>query len=124
MSTPGKELIVGASKDPQFGHLVMIGLGGVYTNYFKDVAFELAPVSDDEAGNMLRSLRTYPILEGVRGENPSDINAIKDTILRISRLVEDFPEILEMDINPFFVFDKGNGISAVDVKITIAPSEE
>ena len=77
-----------------------------------------------KAGNMLQSLRTYPILEGVRGENPSDINAIKDTILRISRLIEDFPEILEMDINPFFVFDKGNGISAVDVKITIAPSEE
>ncbi|MHA1912120.1 MAG: acetate--CoA ligase family protein, partial [Candidatus Kariarchaeaceae archaeon] len=123
MSTPGKELIVGASQDPQFGHLVMIGLGGVYTNYFKDVAFELAPVSEDEAANMLMSLRTYPILEGVRGENPSDINAIKDTILRISRLIEDFPEILEMDINPFFVFDKGNGISAVDVKITIAPTE-
>ncbi|MCG3218828.1 MAG: acetate--CoA ligase family protein, partial [Candidatus Heimdallarchaeota archaeon] len=124
MSVPGKELIVGASQDPQFGHLVMIGLGGVYTNYFKDVAFELAPVSEDEAGNMLQSLRTYPILEGVRGDKPSDINAVKDTILRISRLVEDFPEILEMDVNPFFVFDKGNGISAVDVKITISPTKE
>lgn len=116
----GRELIVGSTKDPQFGSLVMVGLGGVYTNFFRDVAFSLAPLSKKEARKMLERTKTYTLLKGVRGETPSDIPAVIDTLLRIAQLVYDFPEILELDINPFFVYEEGKGVSALDVKITLS----
>ena len=119
MSKPGREIILGASQDPQFGHLIMIGSGGVYANYVKDIQFGLAPLTEREAKQMFESTKIHRILEGVRGEEPSDIAMTIDTLLRISKLVTDFPEILELDNNPLFVFDKGEGISAVDVKITL-----
>ncbi|MCY3410258.1 MAG: acetate--CoA ligase family protein [Candidatus Heimdallarchaeota archaeon] len=119
MSKVGREIILGTSQDPQFGHLIMIGSGGVYANYVKDIQFGLAPLSVREAKTMFSKTKIHKILEGVRGENPSDISATIDTLLRISQLVTDFPEILELDINPLFVFDKGEGVSAVDVKITL-----
>lgn len=119
MEKVGKELIVGSMKDPQFGSLVMVGLGGVYTNFFKDVSFGLAPLTKLEASTILKRTKTYTLLKGVRGEPPSDINAVVDTLLRVSLLVHDFPQIKELDINPFFVYEDGQGVSALDVKITI-----
>jgi len=119
MEKIGKELIVGSMKDPQFGSLVMVGLGGVYTNFFKDVAFGLAPLTKLESEKMLQRTKTYALLKGVRGEPPSDIAAVNDTLLRVSLLVNDFPEIEELDINPFFVYEEGKGVSALDVKITL-----
>lgn len=119
MAPYGKELITGVIKDPQFGPLVMIGLGGIYTNFFKDAAFGLAPLSYNEAEKILKRIKTYNLLKGVRGEEPSDIKAVIDTMVRISLLAEDFPEIKEMDINPFFVYSEEEGISAVDVKIVL-----
>ena len=119
MEKIGKELIVGSMKDPQFGSLVMVGLGGVYTNFFKDVAFGLAPLTKLESEKMLQRTKIYTLLKGVRGEPPSDIAAVNETLLRVSLLVNDFPEIKELDINPFFVYEEGKGVSALDVKITL-----
>ena len=119
MEKVGKELIVGSMKDPQFGSLVMVGLGGVYTNFFKDVAFGLAPLTELEATKILKRTKTYTLLKGVRGEPPSDIKAVVDTLVRVSLLVHDFPQIKELDVNPFFVYEDGEGVSALDVKITI-----
>ncbi|MHA1222832.1 MAG: acetate--CoA ligase alpha subunit [Candidatus Heimdallarchaeaceae archaeon] len=124
MEKVGKELIVGSSKDPQFGSLVMVGLGGVYTNFLKDVAFGLAPLTIEEAGEMLKRTKVYTLLKGVRGEKPADVDAVIDTLLRIARLVIDFPEIKELDINPFFVYEKGQGVSALDVKITLEENKK
>ena len=118
MSGKGRELIIGVSEDPQFGHLLMIGAGGIYANYQEDVAFGLAPLSTTEAERMLTSTRINRIMQGVRGEAPDDINQTIDTLLRISELVNDYPEILELDINPLFVFKEG--VSALDVKITLS----
>lgn len=116
----GRELITGVLQDPQFGPMVMIGLGGIYTNFMKDAAFGLAPITFEEARKVLQQTKTYILLKGVRGEAPSDIDAVLDTLVKISHLAEDFrQDIDEMDINPFFVYEEGKGISAVDVKITL-----
>ena len=124
MEKVGRELIVGSTQDPQFGPLVMVGMGGVYTNYFKDVAFGLAPLSKLEAQHMLQKTKVHTLLKGVRGEKPSDIEAVIDTLLRIALLVRDFNEIKELDINPFFVYEEGSGVSALDVKITLNDLKE
>ncbi|MCE7733541.1 MAG: CoA-binding protein [Candidatus Heimdallarchaeota archaeon] len=118
ISKVGRELILGASVDPQFGHLIMIGSGGIYANYQKDISFGLAPLAEHEAKKMLQKTRIHNIMVGVRGEEPDDIEATVETLQRLSQLVTDFPEILELDINPLFVFK--DGINAVDVKITIS----
>ena len=120
MSKVGRELILGLSEDPQFGHLIIIGSGGVYAEYHKDISFGLTPLNKTEATKMLERTRIYKILEGVRGDKPSEINKVIEVLQRLSQLVTDYPEILELDINPLFVFDEGEGISAVDVKITLS----
>ncbi|MHA2251056.1 MAG: acetate--CoA ligase family protein [Candidatus Kariarchaeaceae archaeon] len=120
MSKLGRELIIGISEDPQFGHLTMIGAGGIYANYQEDISFGLAPLNKDEATKMLEQTRIHRLMQGVRGELPNDTDATIDTLQRISQLVTDFPEILELDINPLFVFNEGEGMSAVDVKITLS----
>ncbi|MFW9799361.1 MAG: acetate--CoA ligase alpha subunit [Candidatus Thorarchaeota archaeon] len=119
MVEKGKELIIGCSRDIQFGPLVMFGAGGIFVNYLKDVAFRLAPMTRRDATELVGETKMGTILGGVRGEEPSDIAAIEDTILRISQLVNDFKEIVELDINPAFAYVRGKGVSAVDVKITI-----
>lgn len=119
MSKVGRELILGVSEDPQFGHMIMIGSGGIYANYQKDVSFGITPINKIEATTMLERTRIHKILQGVRGEAPSDIDVTINTLQRVSQLVTDFPEILEMDINPLFVFEENQGINAVDVKITL-----
>jgi len=119
MAEEGKELIIGCSRDVQFGPLIMFGAGGIFVNYLKDVAFRLAPMTRSDASELMKETKIGTLLEGVRGEPPSDIIAIQDTILRISQLVTDFEGIVELDINPAFAYEKGKGVSAVDVKITI-----
>ncbi|MHA1938477.1 MAG: acetate--CoA ligase alpha subunit [Candidatus Thorarchaeota archaeon] len=119
MAEKGKELIIGCSRDIQFGPLIMFGAGGIFVNYLKDVSFRLAPMTRSDASDLIAETKMGTLLRGVRGEEPSDIDAISDAILRISQLVCDFKDIVELDINPAFAYEKGNGAIAVDVKITI-----
>jgi acyl-CoA synthetase (NDP forming) len=108
------------SRDPQFGPLLMFGLGGIYVEVLKDVSFRVAPVSRRDAGEMVREIRAYPLLAAYRGSEPADEEAIVEALLRVSRLSCDFPEIQELDINPLLVLPKGKGIRAIDCRMTIA----
>ena len=116
----GKEVIVGMNHDPQFGPLMMFGLGGIYVEALRDVAFRIAPFSRNEAREMIAEIRAYSLLKGVRGEKSSDVEAIADTLLRLSQLVTDFPEVMEMDINPLIVFETGRGVVGVDMRLVLA----
>jgi len=122
----GKEVIIGVNRDPQFGPLLMFGLGGVYVEALKDVTFRVSPVDRREAHEMLGEIRAYNLLRGVRGEMPSDLEAIADTIVRVSQLVSDFPDIVELDINPLLVFPAGQGVLGLDMRLALAmkPSKE
>ena len=111
----GIEVIVGVNRDVQFGHLIMFGLGGIYVELFKDVSFSLAPVTEKEAEEMINQVKASKLFKGFRNIPPVDTEKIKETILRISQLVSDFPEIKEMDINPLIVKEKE--VIAVDVRI-------
>lgn len=120
MVTGGREVILGMSRDPQFGPLLMFGLGGINVEVLKDVSFRVAPLSRREAAEMVREIRAYPLLSSFRGSTPSDEGGIVDGLLRISRLSQDFPEIQELDLNPVVVMPKGRGILAIDCRMTIA----
>ncbi|MEM3083629.1 MAG: acetate--CoA ligase family protein [Nitrososphaerales archaeon] len=115
----GKETIIGMKRDPQFGPLLMFGLGGIYVGVFKDISFRLAPIKELSAYDMIDSTKASKLLSGVRGEKPSDIRSIVECLQRLSQLVIDFPEIQEMDINPLLVFEEGKGCKAVDARIFI-----
>lgn len=119
MVRKGREILVGVTRDPQFGPLVAVGMGGIYVEVLKDIAFRLAPISEQEVGEQLRSIRTFPLLRGVRGEAPADIAAVEETVLRVSQLVTDFPEIVEMDINPLVVHNQGEGAIVLDARIIL-----
>jgi acetyltransferase len=95
-------------------------MGGIYVEVLKDVAFRLAPISKQEVSEQIRSIRTFPLLRGVRGDLPADIAAIEDVVLRISQLVSDFPEIVEMDINPLVVHNQGEGAIVLDARIILS----
>jgi acetyltransferase len=113
----GKEVIVGAKADDEVGHLIMCGLGGIYVEVFKDVAFKLSPVTDVEAEEMLSSLKAAPSLKGVRGEKGIDQKRLIEIIQRVSQLVTDIPEIREMDLNPLVAFE--DSIFAVDARVSL-----
>ncbi|MDY6953451.1 MAG: acetate--CoA ligase family protein [Thermodesulfobacteriota bacterium] len=119
MIPQGKEVILGITRDIQFGPMIMFGLGGIYVEVLKDVAFRIAPLSVEEADAMIREIRAFPLLRGVRGEAPADIKGIREALLRLSQLAMDFPEIIEGDINPLLVCPEGEGAVAVDARITI-----
>jgi acetyltransferase len=119
----GRETILGMSLDPNFGPLIMFGLGGIYVEVLKDVTFRIAPITDLDAKDMVRSIKSFPLLSGVRGEDPVDIESIEEYIQRISRLVEDFPEIEELDVNPLLVFEKGKCCNVVDARMKISVSK-
>jgi len=119
MLSGGREVIIGMVRDPTFGPMLMFGLGGIYVEILKDVRFAIAPLSESEARDLITGIKTYPLLAGVRGAEPSDIDALVDSILRISRLVCDFPEIEEFEINPMMVFEKGKGALAVDMRLVL-----
>jgi acetyltransferase len=119
MLPPSKELIIGVNRDPQFGPLVMVGLGGIFVEVLKDVSFRLAPLAREEAWAMLQELKSYWLLKGVRGEPQSDMESAVEVILRVSQLACDFPQIAEMDINPLRVMEKGRGCMAVDARFVL-----
>lgn len=119
MMPKGTELIIGMTKDIQFGPLIAFGLGGIYVNLLKDVSFRLAKgLTTREIKSMLEETKAYTLLRGYRGAPPADIDAVVDVIRRVARLVLDFPEITEIDINPLFAYSEG--VSALDIKITIS----
>ena len=124
MGEPGLEVILGMTRDPQFGPMLMFGLGGIFVEVMKDVTFHLAPITQDEALQMLKSTRSYDILEGRRGRKGVDITAIAVGLQRISQLTTDFPQITELDINPFIVGDFGTDPVVADARITLAPLDE
>jgi acetyltransferase len=115
----GKEVIVGMNRDPHFGPLMMCGLGGIYVEALGDVAFRVAPFDRRDAREMIREVQAYHLLRGVRGERPSDVEAIVETLLQLSQLVIDFPEIMEFDINPLTVFEEGRGVVGVDMRLVL-----
>ena len=118
MLAGGRETILGVTGDPQFGKLLMFGLGGIYVEALQDVVFRVHPLSDvDAAGRWSRSIRGARLLQGVRGEAPADTAAIAETIQRLSQLVGDHPEIDELDVNPWLAFPEG-GV-AVDGRILL-----
>ena len=117
MITSAKEIILGAKHDPLFGPLVMVGLGGIYVEVLKDVVFRLAPIDEQEAEKMIESIKAIKLLKGIRGEAPSDLAAVADSLQRLSQLITDFPEIEEFDINPLLVLERGKGVRVVDVRI-------
>ena len=119
MVKSAKETILGASQDPTFGPVIMFGLGGIYVEVLKDVVFRVAPIDEQEAINMVESIKTIKLLKGVRGEKPSDLKAIADSLQRLSQLVVDFQEIKEFDINPLLVLEEGKGARVVDARIIL-----
>ena len=119
MVTEGRETILGLSAVPQFGHLVMFGLGGIYTEVLGDVAFRVVPLLDRDAADMVREIRGLPILEGVRGEPPIAFPAVEEALLRLSQLAQQVPEIAEADINPFLTFADAAACKAVDARIAL-----
>jgi acetyltransferase len=121
MAPPGLEVLIGMNRDPQFGPLVTFGLGGIYVETLKDVAFRIAPFSRREAEDMLGEIRAHALLDGVRGEPPTDKPAVVDALLRIAQLVTDFPEIAELDINPFIVYEEGLGGISIDMRLVLNP---
>ncbi len=119
MMPAGLEVIVGAQRDPQFGPLVMFGLGGVYVEVFEDVAFRLAPLSESDARAMVLETAAGKLLQGVRGKPPRDFDAVVDAIRRVGQLMSDVPEISEIDLNPLIVGKEGAGAWAVDVRVIL-----
>ena len=120
MVPQGKEVIIGVNRDPQFGPLLLLGLGGIYVEILKDASFRIAPVARWEAEEMIGELRSAPLLHGIRGEKPSDLEAIVDCVLRVSQLAVDFPEIVELDINPLMVHEEGKGAVALDMRLILS----
>jgi acetyltransferase len=115
----GREVILGVSTDAQYGPLAMFGLGGVYVEVLKDVSFKILPLTDLDAHQMIRSIRGFPLLSGVRGEKPVDLEILAETLLRVSQLVCEHPEIEALDINPFIVSESKEGSAAVDGRIRL-----
>ncbi len=119
MAESGMEIIVGAQRQAGFGTMVMVGLGGIYVEAFKDVAFGVAPITQQEAKTMIERLKIYTILQGIRGKPAMDIALLADCLTRVSRLVTDHPEIVELDINPFSLATNGTGGRVLDARIVV-----
>ena len=116
----GREVILGMTQDPNFGPLLMFGLGGIFVETLKDVTFRVAPLADIDAEEMIRQINGYALLAGVRGEAPIDFAALAEALQRFSQLVEDFPEIAEIEVNPFLVFPDARQFRAVDARVRLA----
>ena len=104
MAPQGTEVIVGMTTDPQFGPVMMFGLGGIMVEVLKDVSFRLVPLTDKDAGQMIKEIKGHPILEGVRGQPPADIAALRSAIVKVSEFVAKHPEVRELDLNPMFAY--------------------
>ncbi len=117
MAPSSTEVIVGSTKDPQFGPALMFGLGGIFVEVLKDVTFRIAPITEQDAREMVTEVKAYPILKGYRGQPPADIHAIVKILLNTSRLVMDYLNIKELDLNPVMVYEKG--VKTVDARIIL-----
>ncbi len=121
MVDEGTEMVVGVTHDPSFGPIVMTGMGGTMVELQRDVAVRITPLTDRDVSEMLSSLRMAPVLSGYRGAPPADVAALKDLLYRVNAMVEDLPEVTELDLNPVFVKPEGGGVVAVDVRMRITP---
>jgi len=119
MVVGGKEVVACMNRDPHFGPVMMFGLGGIYAEALQDTACRVAPLDRRIAGEMVAEIRGHNLLRGVRGERRSDLEALIDTLLRLSQLVADFPEVVEFDINPLVVFEEGQGVIGIDLRLTL-----
>ena len=119
MADPGKEVIIGMKRDPSFGPLIMFGMGGVFVELFKDVAFRVAPLSTQDIHSMLKDTRAYQLLNGWRGDEQYDTDAIESVIAKLSQIAVDFPHVMELEINPLRVFPKGSGAIALDCRMIV-----
>jgi len=117
MVRPGTEVIVGISKDPQFGPVIMFGLGGIFVELLKDVSFRVIPVERKDAQEMIKEIKGYPLLQGYRGKEPADISSLVNIILKISRFIEEYPQIKELELNPIFAYR--NRAVAIDARIIL-----
>jgi len=113
----GIEVIIGALKDPQFGPALMFGLGGIFVEVLKDVSFRVAPITKFDAKEMIQEIKGYPILTGIRGQKASDVTALENILLQVSKLVMDYPVINQLDLNP--VFSYPTGAKCVDARIIL-----
>jgi len=118
----GVEVIIGALKDPQFGPALMFGLGGIFVEVLKDVSFRVAPITKYDAQEMIQEIKGYPILTGIRGQEARDIKALMDILLKVSKLVMDYPVINQLDLNPIFSYPKG--AKCVDARIILEELSE
>lgn len=116
----GVEVIVGMTKDPQFGPVIMFGLGGILVEVLRDVAFRLVPLEPRDAREMIREIKGFAVLQGYRGAEPADLTALERLLLDVSRFVDSHPEIEELDLNPVFVYPEG--ALAVDARVIISPA--
>ena len=117
MAPPGVEVIVGMSKDPQFGPVLMFGLGGILVEVLKDVSFRIVPVTSRDAREMIREIKGYPLLEGYRGQKPASIPALEKLVVKVSQFLEKNPQIKELDLNPIFAYS--NKAVAIDARIIL-----
>jgi acetyltransferase len=122
-NSSSKEVILGVAQDPKFGPLLMFGMGGRYVEILRDVAFRVLPVTDIDAREMVRSVRSFPLLEGVRGEPPVDVEFVEEMILRLAQLVDEVPEIEELDLNPVIVTPARASCRVVDARIRVAAAD-
>mgnify|MGYP001111600436 FL=1 len=122
MTSPGIEVIVGVTHDPQFGKVLMFGLGGVFVEVFRDVTFRLLPINEAEARSMIHGIRSYRVLAGHRGTAPVDESAITRILLDVSRLVSENDEVMELDLNPIMAND--NGATAVDARVILSETRQ
>lgn len=117
MARPGVEVIIGMSKDPQFGPVIMFGLGGIFVEVLKDVSFRIVPLAKRDAAEMIREIKGFPVLQGYRGSEPADLAVLEDLLLKVSHLVQKNPGIKELDLNPIFAY-KDSAV-AVDARIIL-----
>ncbi|MFH0769715.1 MAG: acetate--CoA ligase family protein [Chloroflexota bacterium] len=120
MARPGVEVIIGMSKDAQFGPVLMFGLGGILVEILKDVSFRIVPLTKRDAREMVREIKGYPVLEGYRGQEPVDVANLEEMILKVSSFVEQNPQVKELDLNPVFAYS--DGAVAVDARIILEES--
>jgi acetyltransferase len=120
MAGAGDEVILGVKRDPAFGAVVMFGLGGLFVEIFRDVAFRIAPISLEHIRDMMHEVKAFPILTGARGRPHRDTAAVEECLQRLSQLVVDCPQIQELDINPLIVRNRGDGCAVTDARILVA----
>lgn len=122
MVPKGREVIVGAIRDARFGHMIMFGAGGVYAELLRDTSFRLTPLVPSEIKSMIGETKVFELLKGYRGEPPHDLECVEDVVSKVNQLVTENDIIVEMDINPLYVYEKGKGCIALDVKVVLEPS--